>query len=63
MPQVMKPEPRAILSDYLSIDRCRPNVVLHNHAAEPGLFAIQLGRREQEIRIFVVLGFLSPCSQ
>src|SRR5882762_10685022 len=43
--------------------RCRSNVVLHDHAAEPGLLAMQLERRKQKIRVPVVRSFLTPALQ
>src|SRR5438270_9949312 len=48
MPQVVKPESRAILRNDSGSHRRRSDVVLHDHTAESRLFPMQLGRREHE---------------
>src|SRR5205807_9067947 len=61
--QVVEPEPRTTFPDHSGSDRCRSNVVLRDHAAEPGLLAMQLEGREHKIRVRAVRSFLTPALQ
>src|SRR5437016_9381021 len=63
VPQVVETEPRTIFRDHPGSYRCTSNVVLDDHAAEPGLFAMQLEGRKQKIRVLVVRSFLTPALQ
>src|SRR5271157_3915620 len=63
VPQIVESEPWAVVRYHPGSDRRRSDVVLHNHAAEPGLLAMQLEGREQEIRILAVRCFLMPAPQ
>src|SRR5207253_149612 len=60
---VVETEPRTIFRDHPGSYRCRSNVALDDHAAEPGLFAMQLEGRKQKIRVLVVRSFLTPALQ
>src|SRR5207302_11430473 len=60
MPQVVKPESRAILRNDSGSHRRRSDVVLHDHTAESRLFPMQLGRREHEVRVLVEWSLLTP---
>src|SRR5271157_5842839 len=63
VPQIVESEPGAVLRDHSGSYRRRSDVVLHDHAAEPGLLTMQLEGREQEIRILAVGCFLLPTPQ
>src|SRR5271166_2744027 len=60
VPQVVKPEPRAIFRDHSSSHRRRHDVVPHDHTGQPWLFSMQLERREHEVRVLAVWSLLAP---